>query len=554
VGYAEKRNGYFLARFSDGRGKWPAVKDEHRRAIRYHTKREAERAADDEEAKVRGGQWKDPSAGQQLTFGEWANAWYAKQDLAPSSMQNLRHHLEEHLLPEFEAVALADVFPADVDDWERKERDAGYEVSSVKTWRGTLTTILGDAVDGREVARILGGAARRGGLIDFNPALKRRGRGKRAGRKKNRGPEKVTTDDLGALLLAERCALLSRRDDEFVAVIVAYNTGMRWGELVGLETEFVRLGSIRIEWQLWEDDAGVFHRLTPKEDSYRDICVPDWLSKLVSDHITRTAPRPCPCHGHKYVFRGLGGAPRRTPATRRRVAGVADVAKLAELSVATVSNVLNRPERVAEATRTRVEAAMTRLGFVPDYEPVARKAADGAHWRRNGFATWIFKPAAEGCFPPKAPQPRRPVPVTAEPFPGLPIRGRGAQSRTEASWQPIAMGLTPHGLRHSHKSTMAELHTHEVLSHERMGHELGGIGGRYNHVTEAMQAELCEQLTQRWLAALDARAALSPRSPVRVLDELLAARQRKVGRNQDHPIEFPQKGETLLRARPRKRA
>jgi hypothetical protein len=261
-------------------------------------------------------------------------------------------------------------------------------------------------------------------------------------------------------------------------------------------------------------------------------------------------------HGHKYVFRGLGGAPRRTSATRRPVAGVADVAKLAELSVATVSNVLNRPERVAEATRARVEAAMTRLGFVPDYEPVARKAADGAHWRRNGFATWIFKPAAEGCFPPKAPQPRRPVPVTAEPFPGLPIRGRGAQSRAEASWLPIAMGLTPHGLRHSHKSTMAELHTHEVLSHERMGHELGGIGGRYNHVTEAMQAELCEQLTQRWLAALDARAALSPRSPVRVLDELLAARQRqrKVGRNQDHPIEFPQKGETLLRARPRKRA
>jgi hypothetical protein len=27
---------------------------------------------------------------------------------------------------------------------------------------------------------------------------------------------------------------------------------MRWGEIVGLETEFARPGSIRVEWQLYE--------------------------------------------------------------------------------------------------------------------------------------------------------------------------------------------------------------------------------------------------------------------------------------------------------------
>ncbi|WP_394620252.1 LacI family DNA-binding transcriptional regulator [Lentzea sp. JNUCC 0626] len=41
-----------------------------------------------------------------------------------------------------------------------------------------------------------------------------------------------------------------------------------------------------------------------------------------------------------------------------------DVAALARVSVATVSNALNRPEAVAEATRTRVHAAITELGFV----------------------------------------------------------------------------------------------------------------------------------------------------------------------------------------------
>ena len=70
-----------------------------------------------------------------------------------------------------------------------------------------------------------------------------------AGKSRNRGPEKVFTDTLGILLIAERAAMLSGRDDEFVAVVTTGMTGIRFGELVGLETEFVRRNSIRIEWQ-----------------------------------------------------------------------------------------------------------------------------------------------------------------------------------------------------------------------------------------------------------------------------------------------------------------
>lgn len=81
-----------------------------------------------------------------------------------------------------------------------------YAATSVKTWRATLHLILADAVDE--------------GLRDSNPATKRRGRGKRAGRSRNRGPEKAVTTALGILLLAERMALLSGRDDEFVGGIL----------------------------------------------------------------------------------------------------------------------------------------------------------------------------------------------------------------------------------------------------------------------------------------------------------------------------------------------
>jgi LacI family transcriptional regulator len=47
-----------------------------------------------------------------------------------------------------------------------------------------------------------------------------------------------------------------------------------------------------------------------------------------------------------------------------RSAGVKDVAAAAGVSLGTVSNVLNRPERVSAATRARVERAMRELGFV----------------------------------------------------------------------------------------------------------------------------------------------------------------------------------------------
>lgn len=47
-----------------------------------------------------------------------------------------------------------------------------------------------------------------------------------------------------------------------------------------------------------------------------------------------------------------------------RAASVKDVAAAAGVSLGTVSNVLNRPDRVSAATRTRVQEAMADLGFV----------------------------------------------------------------------------------------------------------------------------------------------------------------------------------------------
>jgi hypothetical protein len=100
--------------------------------------------------------------------------------------------------------------------------------------------------------------------------------------------------------------------------------------------------------------------------------------------------------------------------------------------------------------------------------------------------------------------------VLAEPWPGVPVRGRNAAGRADACWLPIVPGLTPHGLRHTHKTVMEESGTSAKLMDERMGHEDGSVQARYSHVTAAMRRQLLDGLTGLWLAALDARRVLAP--------------------------------------------
>jgi len=508
VGYGERRGDYWRARYKTATGKYGTVKDTTGATVRFRTRREAEQAANDAEATVRAGRFRDPAA-DQVTFGEFVNRWFPHQDLAASTMQTYRHHIEGHLLPAFEHMPVREIRPTDVAAWEKRQRAAGYAESSVRGRRKVLHLILGDAVEE--------------GLRESNPATRRRGRGRRASRSWRRAPEKVITTPLGILLVAERAALLSGRDDEFVAVVLMGFTGMRWGEVVGLEVSNVRPAAVRVEWQLYELDDGQFLRCPPKDESRRTVDTPDWLGSLLTEHIGRTEPAPCPCHGFRYVFRGCTAA---NGARRRQGPRLADVARRAGVSTGTVSAVLNGSTSVRDETRAKVLAAVEELGYVPgggvgEWAP---------HWRRNGFATWLFHPAVTGCYPAKAPRPARPVPLLAEPWPGVPLRGRGAADRSNLCWLPIAPGLTPHGLRHTHKTLMDGLRTPAKLADERMGHEDGSVSARYSHVTEDMRRGLLDGLTQLWNAALDARRELSPGSPVAVLDRLLGRRASGVGK------------------------
>jgi integrase len=107
-------------------------------------------------------------------------------------------------------------------------------------------------------------------------------------------------------------------------------------------------------------------------------------------------------------------------------------------------------------------------------------------------------------------------------------RAGAGQERTgpaDACWLPVAPRLTPHGLRHTHKTLMDGLDTPSKLKDERMEHVDGSVQARYSHITADMRRQLLDGLTDLWDAALDQRLRYSGSSPVGVLDALLRERR-----------------------------
>jgi hypothetical protein len=90
-----------------------------------------------------------------------------------------------------------------------------------------------------------------------------------------------------------------------------------------------------------------------------------------------------------------------------------------------------------------------------------------------------------------------------------------------------------HGLRHGHKTWMAEDGIPAILAEQRLGHQVPGIRGLYAHASDRMRDDLNHALQTRWEDALRARAAINPRSPIPLLDDLLAA--EVTNRNQATP-------------------
>ncbi len=441
----------------------------------FETKTAALAWGRDQEARIREGRWTDPRAGK-ITVSDWIDRWLPTQDVGLSTEENREYLIRRFLCPAWGSTELQALTTEDITKWENSLPAAtGVSRRVARDARSLLCTILGDA------------AATKPPLIRYNPALRPRNRGRRTGRRLERTPQRVWATPLQALLVAERAALLSGRAEDFTMVITIAYTGLRWGETIGLEAAYLHPGELHVEWQLREIRS-TFHRLPPKDDSYRspawEPCLPVDLPPFLDALLASQAPtqaqtgRQCACaaqHGGsgRYLFLGPdGGHYRRSNYARR----------------------IFRP-----ASDGRHEA-------IPSH-PARLIVTDATHWPGTPIATW----------------PALPPGTSGQPF--TPPRGHGIRpipgTTPLACWLPVRLGLTPHGLRHSHKTWMAEDGIPEILAEQRLGHEVPGMRGLYAHASGRMREDLKAALQARWEDSLRDRATLHPHSPVPLLDELL---------------------------------
>ncbi|QBI56885.1 LacI family DNA-binding transcriptional regulator [Streptomonospora litoralis] len=518
--YVEKRrNGTYRVRTRESDGTWIPLGSgfsSEERALEHGWK---------EIGRIRDGVWIDPRESD-ITLTTWARSWLPAQVLQLSSREQYVYLLNNFVLPEYGDRSLRSLTYADheINTWEQHLRTA-YSASTATQARGLLRRMLQDASASK--------------LMERNPAERQARRGSVEVRRlqqqqKRKAEEEKWTTPLGALLIAERMALLAGRDDEMILGITKAYTGMRTSELIGLERDRVTATEIDVHWQLYALNDGSMIRKYPKDGSLRKIAIPPHVALLLHHQMRKTtavdpltAPM-CPCvkhsapdfrqqYGHPagvHVFRGSAGGRTRLDSGTT----LADVASTAGVSTTTVSNVINRPDKVRGSTRARVEQVMEELGC----DTAADASGCAPHLRRNGFRTWIFHPAATGWYPEKKPNPAHPVPIVPGGLTGTPARGRGAAKRAGASWLPVVAGFTAHGLRHSQQTWMDEDEIPEKLKRQVMGHaDEQTVQAMYGHVTPDMRERRIRALSARWEQSLRDRARMWPTSHIPLLNDLL---------------------------------
>ncbi len=180
----------------------------------FKTKAAALAWARDQEARIREGRWADPNAGN-ITVSEWIDRWLAMQDVGVSTEANGEYLIRRFVRPMWGAGPLYSLRTEEITRWENSlPARAGISRRTARDARSLLCTILGDA------------AAAKPPLIPCNPALRPRNRGRRTGRKLDRAPQRVWATSSQALLIAERAALLSGRDDDFTMIVTIGYTGL----------------------------------------------------------------------------------------------------------------------------------------------------------------------------------------------------------------------------------------------------------------------------------------------------------------------------------------
>ena len=316
---AKRADGRWRARYRDARGK------EHSR--HFTRKIDAQHWIDSVTTSVRTGNYVDPKDSR-IRFGDWAPRWLAtKVNLKATTRATYENLLHNHVLPDWQHVALADIAHESVAAWVAELQQRGLSASTIRQIHRVFSLALELAVYDGRLAR--------------NPST-----GVPLPRAAQVEHVYLTHADVDALAT-------EAGDYRLVVLFLAY-TGVRFGELAALRLSHLDL--LRRRATIAEAVAEVHGKAvfsTPKNHQTRRVPIPRFL---VDELAASVAGRP----PDDFVFTAPQGGVLRLRNFRR--VGFERAATAAGLTGITPHSLRHTAASLAIAAGANVKVVQTMLG------------------------------------------------------------------------------------------------------------------------------------------------------------------------------------------------
>ena len=254
----------------------------HRKTI-HGTKKEAEVELAKFVTEVQNGLVID---GKSLKFSEFVDVWkrdYGSKELAPTTYKRYCRMLETRILPYFGHFYINKIKPTDIMKfYDLLEKDTQLIRKKGNNGSKTKKPLSGKTIlEHHRLLRAMLHKAVYWQLIVANPA-------ERVQPPKARKPKRRSYDDEQTKILLENLELLPNEDTKYkVAIILTVFTGVRLGELMGLEWQDVdfKNGIISINRSSqYLADMGVFTKVPKTESSIREIAIPEFIVSLLEEY------------------------------------------------------------------------------------------------------------------------------------------------------------------------------------------------------------------------------------------------------------------------------
>jgi len=224
--------------------------------------------------------------GKSLKFSEFTEIWkrdYGSKELAPSTYKRYCRMLETRILPYFGHFYINKIKPTDIMQfYDLLSRDTQLVRKKSNNGKKTLKPLSGKTIlEHHRLLRAMLHKAIYWQLIVSNPA-------ERVQPPKAMKPKRRYYDDEQCKVLLENLTELSEEQIKYkVAIILTIFTGVRLGELMGLEWQDVdfKTGIVSINRSSqYLADKGVFTKTPKTESSIREVAIPDFVVSLLEEY------------------------------------------------------------------------------------------------------------------------------------------------------------------------------------------------------------------------------------------------------------------------------